>query len=85
MNLLAREEQFPSVSSEESDRQVNVRWMDGGPCDTMALSLARRLCNCFKWLLISVHDELLQASAQNLSELFFCVEESLTSYQIPLH
>lgn len=62
-----------------------VRRLPGGPCDTMALSLTRSLYNRFTQLPLSVHDQLLQASAQNLTELLFRVEQILARYLIPLH
>ena len=79
--------QRPFNQHQGEERQVSqyVWRLPGGPCDTIAPSMTRSLYNCFTRLPLSVHDELMQASAQNLTELLFRVEQILTRYQIPLH
>lgn len=62
---------FNQQHGEEQQASQYDRRLPGGPCDTMALSLTRSLYNCFTRLPLSGHDELLQASAQNLTELLF--------------
>lgn len=86
LNLLAREEKesqtLCSVGDEErSGRQCEDMWWH----NCTAPFLTRRLFNCFKWLPISVHDELLQASVQNLTELVLQVEQIHIRYSIPFY
>lgn len=68
---LFKQRPFNQQQGEEQQVSQYVRRLPGGPCDTVTPSLTRSLYNNFTQLPLSVHDELLQASAQNLTELLF--------------
>lgn len=69
---------FNQCHREQQQVSQYARRLPGEPCDTMAPSLTGSLYKCFTQLPLSVHDEHLQASAQNLTELLSQEEQTLT-------
>lgn len=76
---------FNQCHREQQQVSQYAKRLPGEACDTMALSVTGSLYNCFTQFPLSVHNEQLQASAQNLKELLSQEEQTLTRYQIPLY
>lgn len=68
---LFKKRPFNQCHGEQKQVIQYARRLPGEPCDITAPSLTRSLYNCFTQLPVSLHDEHLQASAQNLTELLF--------------